>query len=191
MQLPEIKGWEIAFDGTVQVSPDKSACSDMEVRVETSLTDLVQRVKDELSEQYDQQFAEHAWKMKLFETTYLSKGEAAYVLHVANYISLQVIEDWCIRRMGDTLDETSSLTHLQVVEKWLSQYSSIDISHSCLAELSRSSVRRNADDVVHLDKDDVDIVNMMWDSLRKQLSEVDAKKYHELLRFGTGKGHIK
>src|SRR5208282_5955642 len=116
-----------------------------------------------------------ARKMKLLETTYLSKGEAAYVLHVAKYTSLRVIEDWCIRRMRDTLDETSSLTHSQVVEKWLSQYSSIDVSHSYLAELSRSSVRRNADDVVRLDKGDVGTVNMMWDSLRNQLSKADAK----------------
>jgi hypothetical protein len=92
MQLPEVKGWEIAFGGIVQVSPAKPACTDTEVRVETSLTDLAQRVKDELSEKYDQQFADQARKMKLLET-YLSKGEAAYVLHVAKYTSLRVIEE--------------------------------------------------------------------------------------------------
>lgn len=132
-------------------------------------------MKDELSEKYDQQFADQARKMKLLETTYLSKGEAAYVLHVAKYTSRQVIGEWWIRRMRDILDETSSIAHSQVVEKWLSQYSSIDVSHSYLAELSKSSVRRISDDVVHLDKGDVDTVNMMCHSLREQLSEADAK----------------
>jgi hypothetical protein len=54
-RLPAVESLASDFNGDVEVSPAKSACTDTEINVQTNMLGLVARVKAELHAEFDQQ----------------------------------------------------------------------------------------------------------------------------------------
>ena len=99
VELPEVKSLAEAVGGQVEVSPAKSATSNTEIRIESSFTQLPQRIKADLRDETDRKFKEQeertSRKLKEHEeqmsNIYLTKWEAEYVIRVAKNASMRCI----------------------------------------------------------------------------------------------------
>jgi hypothetical protein len=82
-EIPEIKELVDDFGGNINISPVRSACTETEIRVETSFMDLVRRMKAEIKDEIESCMAE----------MYSTKQENEYIFLVAKYASIRSIED--------------------------------------------------------------------------------------------------
>jgi hypothetical protein len=95
VKLLEVKSLAEAVGGQVKVSPAKSATSDTEIRIKSSFTQLLQRIKDdrkfeEQEERISRKLKEHEEQMS---NIYLTQREAEYVIRVSKNASMRCIED--------------------------------------------------------------------------------------------------
>lgn len=82
-EIPEIRELVDGFDENINISPARSAYTEMEIRVETSFMDLVRRIKAEIKDEIESRIAE----------TYSTKQENEYIFLIAKYTSIRSIED--------------------------------------------------------------------------------------------------
>jgi hypothetical protein len=180
-EIPEIKELADGFGGNINISPARSACTETEIRVETSFMDLVRRMKTEIKDEIQSHMAE----------TYSTKRENEYVVLVAKYASIRSIEDWCLDRMKRIAKIKRDAPHKQTVEEFLKSYNAIDVPKEYLLSLKSSAARDITIDFIHVNPSDDELVNSLWTSLKCQLSEDDVQKYKALMEFGRGYTHVR
>ena len=175
-EIPEIKELADNFGGNINISPARSACTEMEIRVETSFMDLIRRMKTAIKDEIESQMAE----------TYSTKQENEYIILVAKYASIRSIEDWCLDRMKRIARIKGDATHKQTVETFLKSYNAINIPKEYLLSLKSSAARDIAANFIHVNPNNDEAINSLWKSLKCQLSEDDVQKYKALMKFGRG-----
>jgi hypothetical protein len=186
VEIPEVKELTNNSGGNIFVSPAKSATSETEIRIETSITDLMERMKTEIKTELEEKYLTEMEARNKYST----KTDSEYVLFVAKYSSIRNIEDWCLARMRRLAGLHGNPTHKHTVETFQKYFIVSQFPTEYLDSLKNSAERDTAISILHVPSTDKNAVEVMWRALQPQLSEDDCRKYGMLLKFGVGNTQV-
>ncbi len=174
-----------APDGSVEVSPAKSATSTTSVRVNSSYTELIELAKRDLEERNAKLFENSVNKAKReFEAEILPERR------VTASILRRNLEDFVLRRMESYVPKRSHRPFSKLIRSFTSKYKVDEISTEHLDHLARSQARRNANSLAHLDADDRETVELkegLMAFLRKYGEPGEVERYTQYWEFAVGR----
>lgn len=173
----------------VTISPAKSACSETQIKVETDIGTLMARMKQELRRENEE------WKAKtlkeLEERDIRNREEIRYSLYITKMASLRLIEDFAIERMRTIIGLTETSTYAEITRQFTRHYEVPGLRAEDLKDLADSQSRREANQLLHLQRTQDEEIRVMFKSLKHSLSNEEIEKYEKLLKFGTGELKVK
>jgi hypothetical protein len=186
-QLPAALELRRNADGTIVVSPAKSATDDTEVRVESNMQAMYMKMENHVRQMIEEQYTQVEARVEdRFNEVKRDMG------HLHRAWAIRNIEDWAVKWMKSKLDmKDEKITHTKVVEAFLTDFRFGGVTTPDLKSLCGSTERELANDIIHISyPDDIDTLRTAWKYLRPVLSDEDMHRYERLFKFGIGESPI-
>ena len=183
-EIEELKE-NIAPDGVVKVSPAKSASSKTEVRLESSLSAILEKLREEWRLQNQGDFKKLEKKIR---TDLEPETEATALMTMRN------IENMVLGRIAEVMgDDEPMLPYSEYVHNFQEKYRVKGFRVEELNQLGHSNARRKANDFAHLKlrgSETQMFVKHLDDHLARKGRQEERARYSKYYNFAIGKFEI-
>jgi hypothetical protein len=187
-RIPPIQSLKEAFgpDTPVRVSPAKSASSDTRVIVEGSYNELVQRVREDLAEEFEGKFNSRL-------NTSVQAAVSQAFQNERNTFGLMLrrnLEDLTLLKMKSLLQDSSSLSYPVIVRRFCAKYTVEEFDEEDYEALAHSARRQEANEFAHLKVKSQEFrcyKDTLMEHLKAEGIPGELEKYQKYYDFAVGK----